>query len=288
MADRSSATSDGSPKTARLTFFWVPAIVVGVLVLGGVTFRTTFQIEKLRQQSVVEATLSLANEKVDRLDKRIIEEDNVGARQGRALDVSGRYRGAGFPARRAKRRPCAPSSFSTRRPRRTTSSPSRRVPERGARTTRFAGFSSQRSTPDLSLGEPFDELRHLHKVYGGQSYLVSYWLRTNAARAPYLVVAWHDVPRIVHDVFPRLFADAARQQSASTSSTRTAASSSARRCAAASSRSGGPSRRRSTIGGCRSPWPRPRSSAARVERRRVLEMLMVGLSCVVVIAGWPW
>ena len=61
----------------------MPAIVVGVLVLGGVTFRTTFQIEKLRQQSVVEATLSLANEKVDRLDKRIIEQDNVGARRGR-------------------------------------------------------------------------------------------------------------------------------------------------------------------------------------------------------------
>ena len=27
------------------------------------------------------------------------------------------------------------------------------------------------------------------------------------AAHPYLVVAWHDVPRIVHEVLPRLFAD---------------------------------------------------------------------------------
>ena len=75
MVDRNAL--EGSPKAERhFTFLWVPAIIVGVLVFGAVTFRTTFQIEKLRQQSVVEATLSLANEKVDRLDKRIVEEDN--------------------------------------------------------------------------------------------------------------------------------------------------------------------------------------------------------------------
>src|SRR5262249_35654510 len=72
---RSSVERTGRERL--LTFLLVPAIVVGVLVLGWVTFRTTFQLDKLRQQSVVEATLSLANEKVDRLDKRIIEEDNV-------------------------------------------------------------------------------------------------------------------------------------------------------------------------------------------------------------------
>src|SRR4029077_5799132 len=66
----------------------------------------------------------------------------------------------------------------------------------------------QRIYPDLQLGEPFDELRHLHRVYGAQSYLISYSLRTTGAR-PYLVVAWHDVPRIVHEIFPRLLLDTA-------------------------------------------------------------------------------
>src|SRR5687767_8461254 len=60
-----------------LTFLLLPVIVVAVLVLAGVMFRSSFQLEKLREQSVVEATLLLANEKADRLDKLIIEQDNA-------------------------------------------------------------------------------------------------------------------------------------------------------------------------------------------------------------------
>src|SRR5688572_13568478 len=42
----------------RLLYFaLVPAIVVAVLVLGGVALRTTLQIEKARQQTVFDATL---------------------------------------------------------------------------------------------------------------------------------------------------------------------------------------------------------------------------------------
>src|SRR5258706_3199193 len=60
-----------------LTFLLLPAIVIAVMVLSGVMFRSSFQLEKLREQSVIEATLSLANERADRLDKRIIEQDNA-------------------------------------------------------------------------------------------------------------------------------------------------------------------------------------------------------------------
>ena len=170
----------------------MPAIVVGVLVLGGVTFRTTFQIEKLRQQSVVEATLSLANEKVDRLDKRIVEEDNV------VLAVADVAALTSIPL---KWLPTAPRETPTVRailildPQGPShdvlafASRAGGVPEDDA----FRRLLVERVYPDLALGEPFEELRHLHKVYGGQSYLVSYALRTNAPR-PYLVVAWHDVP----------------------------------------------------------------------------------------------
>src|SRR6187431_3346086 len=62
----------------RLFYFaLVPAIVVAVLVLGGIALRTTLQIEKARQQTVFDATLTLADERVDRLDKLIIAQDNV-------------------------------------------------------------------------------------------------------------------------------------------------------------------------------------------------------------------
>src|SRR5450631_4480640 len=62
-------------RLARLVL--LPAVLVAVGVLAYFTFRTTLQVERLRQQSVLEATLGLASEKADRLDKRIVEQDNV-------------------------------------------------------------------------------------------------------------------------------------------------------------------------------------------------------------------
>ena len=71
-----------------LTFLLVPAVVLAVGVLATVTFRTSFQLEKLREQSVVEATLSLANEKADRLDKLIVEQDDAVASDVNIGDLS--------------------------------------------------------------------------------------------------------------------------------------------------------------------------------------------------------
>ncbi|HSQ67973.1 MAG TPA: sensor histidine kinase, partial [Polyangiaceae bacterium] len=66
--------------TRRDRLLWIvllPAVLVAVGVLAYFNFRTTLQLDKLRQQSVLESTLALANEKADRLDKRIITEDNT-------------------------------------------------------------------------------------------------------------------------------------------------------------------------------------------------------------------
>src|SRR6202035_3149008 len=59
------------------SFVLLPAGLAAVGILAYFTFRTTLQVERLRQQSVLEATLGLANEKADRLEKRIIEQDSV-------------------------------------------------------------------------------------------------------------------------------------------------------------------------------------------------------------------
>jgi two-component system phosphate regulon sensor histidine kinase PhoR len=274
---------DGTPRAGRhFTFFLVPAIVVGVLVLGGVTFRTTFQIEKLRQQSVVEATLSLANEKVDRLDKRIIEEDNAVLEKAELTALASLTR-RWLPT--ASRETPTVRAILVLDPQ----SPTHDVlafasrggggPEDDA----FRRLLVERVYPDFSLAEPFDELRHLHKVYAGQSYLISYSLRTNGAH-PYLVVAWHDVPRIVHEILPRLFSDAA-------GSSRVNVIDEDGRVVFGPPLRGGDF----TVG---RPFPTTlynwrlqvtlasaQELGARVERRRVLEMVMVGLSCIVVIAG---
>jgi two-component system phosphate regulon sensor histidine kinase PhoR len=283
VVERASSRLEGYSKAGRhFTFLWVPAIVVGVLVLGGVTFRTTFQIEKLRQQSVVEATLSLANEKVDRLDKRIIEEDNV------ALAVSDAAALASLPRRwlpTAARETPSVRAILILEP----ESPAHEVLAFASRAgggpedDAFRRLLTQRIFPDLSLAPPYDELRHLHKVYGGQSYLLAYSLRTNAPK-PYLVVAWHDVPRIVHEMLPRLFPDAA-------GSSRVNVIDEDGRVVFGPPLRGGDF----TVG---RPFPTTlynwrlqvtltsaQELGARVERRRLLEMLMVGLSCVAVVAG---
>src|SRR5271170_5941041 len=60
-----------------LYFALVPAIVVAVLVLGGLSLRTALRIEQARRQTVFDATLTVADERVDSLDKLIIAQDNV-------------------------------------------------------------------------------------------------------------------------------------------------------------------------------------------------------------------
>ena len=72
-----------------LLFTLVPAVVLAVLVLGGIALRTTLQIEKARQQTVFDATLTLADERVDRLDKLVIAQDNVVAANADLTDLPG-------------------------------------------------------------------------------------------------------------------------------------------------------------------------------------------------------
>jgi len=73
----------------------------------------------------------------------------------------------------------------------------------------FRRLLVQRMCGDMELAKQApDELRHLHREYRGQSYLLSYWQRVVDGKR-YLVVAWHDVGRIVKDTMPALFSESA-------------------------------------------------------------------------------
>lgn len=188
-----------------LTFLLLPAIVVAVLVLLVVTFQSSFQLEKLREQSVVEATLTLANEKADRLDKRVIEQDNAVLS---LVDVTDRADfGADWLAVAARQTPTVRGVLLV-----DLTSPAREVVAYKTRAPPIEAEEFRRllvhtMLDDLELGaEPRGQLRHLHKSYRDQSHLLSYWQRDVAGRR-YLLVAWHDVPRIVHDVFPALYSN---------------------------------------------------------------------------------
>jgi two-component system phosphate regulon sensor histidine kinase PhoR len=277
-----SCVADRTRRERLLTFLLLPAIVIAVIVLAGVMFRSSFQLEQLRQQSVVEATLLLANEKADRLDKRIIEQDNVVAS---VVDFTDRERFAegwlniaqlqtptvravvvvdlSSPARDVV-------AFASRRP--------------GPEDERFRRLLVHEFLGEMKLQQPpRDQLRHLHKSHRGQSFLLSHWQGVSRGRT-YLVIAWHDVAHIVHEVFPKLYTDADRQSRVNVVD------------AEGRIVYGPPlSRGGLTLGRefettlykwrLNVTMTSAEELAAAVARRRVLEMVLVGLSGIVVIAG---
>jgi len=186
------------------SFGLLPAVILAVTVLAYFTFRTTFQIEKLRQQSVLEASLGLATEKADRLDKRIVEEDNVIIAIADPADLT---------ALTERWLPTAQRETPTVRAilvldeandvlafaSRATGAWGEEEAFRRRLVARMVGDMDRAAMPE-------GELRHLHKVYGGQSYLLSYWERTWNGRR-YFLVAWHDIGRIVKYALPSLYAE---------------------------------------------------------------------------------
>ncbi len=273
--------ADQTRRERLLTFFLLPAIVVAVLVLAGVMFRSSFQLEKLREQSVVEATLLLANEKADRLDKNIIDQDNA---VRSTLDVSERNSfGSRWLESAAIQTPTVRAVFliDLSAPRHDVVAVASRAP--GPENERFRRLCVEFMLNEMKIDvPPYEQLRHLHTAYRGQSYLVSHWQNERSGRR-YLVVVWHDVPRIVHDLFPALYTDI--QQS------RVNVSDGDGRIVF-----GKPLARTGPVLGRQFEttlykWSVNVSMASgeelaqAVQRRRVLEMVLVALSSLVVISG---
>ncbi len=260
----------------------VGGVVLAVVVLATIMFRSSFQLEKLRERSVVEVTLSLANDKADRLDKRIIEQDNAVASltENESLDAFGQHWLEVAAAQTPTVRAVLVVDLSE--PSREVLAYASRSP--GALDDHFRRLLLYRIWPELSLGGVNrEELRHLHTTIDEQSYLISHFEREMAGKRR-LVFVWHDVPRIVHDLFPVIYEDAGQQS----------------RLNVVDQKGrivfGPPlSRGGLTLG-------RPFATtlykwrvnvsvsgaeelAAAVERRRIIEMVLMGLSSLVVVCG---
>lgn len=187
-----------------LYFALVPAIVVAVLVLGGLALRTTLQIEKARQQTVLDATATLATERVDLLDNQIVAQDNVVAAHADVSDLGSLTRR--WLATASRETPTVRAilvvdmtydthdvlAFATRSPGRADDTFRRLLLQRLVRSMNFEGRT--------------EELRHLHESVDDVEYLLSYWQRSHEGRR-YMVVVWHDVDRVVHELMPQLYRD---------------------------------------------------------------------------------
>lgn len=260
-------------------------VVLALVVLGTVLYRSSFQIDHLRERSVVEATLSVANEKADRLEKSIIEQDNA------LLDLTEGEDALSF----GKRWLSVPLS-------QTPSVRAALLIDVAVPSREVLAFASRAPGPDddafrrLLLGQFWSKLdlspaattsaglKHLHTSVGESNYLVSYALRATDQQT-HLVVLWHDVPRIVHDLFPRLYSGEAGPAS---------------RVNVVDARGrivyGPPlSRGALTLGRqfattlykwrVNVSMSAAETLASEVEQRRILEMTLVGASSVVVLLG---
>lgn len=260
----------------------LPAVVVAVSVLAYFTVRSMLQLDKLRQQSVLEATLALATEKANRLDRQIIDQDNVViaiASPAGLADLTERW----LPT--AQRETPTVRAILVLDDTRTVLAFASRAIGPWTEEEAFRRLLTQQIVSDLDLGSaPKDELRHLHREYNGQSYLLSYWQREHEGRR-YLVVAWHDIGRIVRETLATLHAEP------QPSSARVNVVDEEGRIIY-----GPPLRSGELTVGVRFPttlynWRlqvSPLSGeelAAKVQNRRLLEITIIAISCVVIIAG---
>jgi len=276
-------------------FVLLPAVVVAVGVLAYFTFRTTLQVDTLRQQSVLEATLALATEKANRLDRQIIDQDNVVvavADPARLDELSDRW----LPT--ARRETPSVRAIVVLDESRTVLAFASRAGGAFSEEEGFRRLLTEKILGDMELGAalPPDELRHLHRDYAAQSYLLSYWQRIHQGRR-YLIVAWHDIGRIVRETLPTLAID---PPSAAHEATPVARSSAASRVNVIDEEGriiyGPPLRTGEFTVGVRFPttlynWRvqvSPQAGeeiASRVENRRLLEITMVSLSAIVIVIG---
>lgn len=271
----------------------LPLVVVAVGILAYFTFRTTLQIDTLRQQSVLEATLALATEKANRVDRQIIDQDNVVvavADPARLEVLTERW----LPT--ARRETPSVRAILVLDESRTVLAFASRATGALAEEEGFRRLLVDRMLGDMELGaQAPDELRHLHREYAQQSYLLSYWQRIHEGHR-YLVVAWHDIGRIVRETLPMLYAEPTMPGVVPAPPRISAAS----RVNVVDEEGriiyGPPLRTGEFTVGVRFPttlynWRvqvSPLASeelASRVQNRRLLEITMVSLSCIVIVVG---
>jgi two-component system phosphate regulon sensor histidine kinase PhoR len=188
------------PRRRLFGYVVLPAVTVAACVLAYYTWLTAVQFDRLGEQSIAQSTLLLVQEKVDRVERAIIDADNA---VFHLIDLAD-------PAAIEQRWPPLAERVS----------PSVRavlVLDDGGTPVAYAARASRearaeflkvftdRIQPDLELErQPLGLLKHLHRSYGGSSYLISYEARQHEGRRYYLVLH-HDTHYLVREEFPRLF-----------------------------------------------------------------------------------
>ncbi len=177
-------------------------LLAAVSLLALVTLKTTLQVDRLREQSVVEATLSLAHERAERLERYIIDQDSSLMKSANLEDPSEFL--SSWQSSAARETPTVRAVLLLDEENNIVRFVSRaqdpfREEERLRRELHRTVLSEMR------LSElPTASLRHVHTNGEPSSYLLSYWRQFFQGQT-YTWIAWHDVPRIVRESLAVLY-----------------------------------------------------------------------------------
>ncbi|MFW5877236.1 MAG: sensor histidine kinase [Myxococcota bacterium] len=184
-----------------LYFVLIPAIAVAAGILGYYSWQTAAQFAQLGEETIVQSTLLLVREKVDRVERMIIGADNA-VFELVDLDDPDRIE-VDWPR-------LAPSISPSVQAVLILDDSGKVVIDavRGTREERrqFLKVLLERIMPDLELEkQPVNRLKHLHQTYAGTSYLLSYKTLRHEGRRHY-AIAYHDTEHIIEQELPELFA----------------------------------------------------------------------------------
>ncbi len=183
--------------------YWgvLPSIAFAAGILGYYSYRSAAQFAALGEQSIVQSTVLLVDEKVDRIEEQIINADNAVFHLV-DLDDLDALEATWEPL--AERISPSVSALLVVDDAGEIVAYAYRGGPRGRRD--FRKVFLERILPDLELQRQRPgQLRHLHRTYVERSYLLSYQAVRAGARRYYLV-AHHDTGYFVREVFPSLFA----------------------------------------------------------------------------------
>ncbi len=190
----------GGWRTRVIYWFVLPTIAAAAGILGYDACQSASQFAALGEQSIVQSTILLVDEKVDRIEQQIINADN-----------------AVFHLVDFEHLDTLEERWTPLAVRISPSVTDLLVVDDGGNVVAYATRGSDRARrdfqkvflerilPDLELERRrVDQLGHIHRTYAGRSYLLSYKPVRYLGRRHYLI-AHHDTGYFVREVFPTLF-----------------------------------------------------------------------------------
>jgi len=180
------------------------AIVAASAFLAWWTWQTTAALSRLGERSVIESTVLLVREKIDRVESTIISADNAVLHMLDPDDLDDLA--TRWPALAERISPTVRSVLVVDGSGRVLRHVTREGPGDVGGSASLAAIFERGLREELGLRDPVGAHRHFHGTVAGQQVLVTHFVRAHAGRR-YHVLLETDLAYVLEEVLPRLFDD---------------------------------------------------------------------------------